>query len=91
MKASSVEPKSIVSATSTTLSWNINWKPAMTINQWYNINSPKLDAFEGKWKGMVPTKVAVTKPPTGVDVAVLQKAGLASVATPSDLVVQDNA
>ncbi|KAI8895238.1 thiamine diphosphate-binding protein [Globomyces pollinis-pini] len=41
----------------------------------------KLETFKGKWSEMVPTKVAVIKPDTGVDVELLRNVGLASVAT----------
>ncbi|KAI8912779.1 thiamine diphosphate-binding protein [Gorgonomyces haynaldii] len=48
---------------------------------------PDVEAFKGKWSGMIPTTKAVTKPDTGVDVDVLKQVGLASVATPENFKV----
>lgn len=50
----------------------------------YN-HKPVLEAFEGKWKGMVPTKIADISPLTGVDTAHLKTIGMASVAMPKGL------
>lgn len=48
-------------------------------------HKPVLEAFQGKWKNMTPTKVAITKPPTGVDIKILEQVGLASVASHKDV------
>ncbi len=52
-------------------------------------HKPALDSLGGKWSKMAYSPTADTKPPTGVDVAVLKEVGMKSVEVPSS-VVSDN-